>query len=86
MTPRAGTGTGRRVVYSAARSLTVEPAGTTPPPSGQVRIDVAYTGICGTDPHIFHGDMDARVKPPGVLGHEMSGIGDPLAPLERRKT
>jgi (R,R)-butanediol dehydrogenase / meso-butanediol dehydrogenase / diacetyl reductase len=64
---------GRRVVYSAARSLAVEPAGTTPPPSGHVRIDVAYTGICGTDLHIFHGDMDARVKPPCVLGHEMSG-------------
>ncbi|MFD2415156.1 zinc-dependent alcohol dehydrogenase [Amycolatopsis pigmentata] len=64
---------GRRVVYSAARTLTVEPAGTTPPPPGHVRIDVAYTGICGTDLHIFHGDMDARVGPPGVIGHEMSG-------------
>ncbi|WP_246017340.1 alcohol dehydrogenase catalytic domain-containing protein [Micromonospora pisi] len=31
------------------------------PAPGEVRIAVAYTGICGTDLHIYHGDMDARV-------------------------
>jgi 2-desacetyl-2-hydroxyethyl bacteriochlorophyllide A dehydrogenase len=36
-------------------------------------LDVAYTGICGTDLHIFHGTMDKRVAVPAVLGHEMSG-------------
>jgi (R,R)-butanediol dehydrogenase / meso-butanediol dehydrogenase / diacetyl reductase len=66
-------GTTRQVVYREARTLAVEhaePASTLP---GHVRIDVAYTGICGTDLHIFHGDMDGRVNPPCVLGHEMSG-------------
>jgi 2-desacetyl-2-hydroxyethyl bacteriochlorophyllide A dehydrogenase len=43
------------------------------PGPGQVRIAVAYTGICGTDLHIYHGDMDQRVTQPAVLGHEMSG-------------
>jgi 2-desacetyl-2-hydroxyethyl bacteriochlorophyllide A dehydrogenase len=38
-----------------------------------VEIAPAYVGICGTDLHIFHGDMDARVSAPAVLGHEMSG-------------
>jgi 2-desacetyl-2-hydroxyethyl bacteriochlorophyllide A dehydrogenase len=38
-----------------------------------VEIAPAYVGICGTDLHIFHGDMDARVAAPAVLGHEMSG-------------
>ena len=38
-----------------------------------VAVAVAYTGICGTDLHIFHGDMDARVPKPLVPGHEMSG-------------
>jgi (R,R)-butanediol dehydrogenase / meso-butanediol dehydrogenase / diacetyl reductase len=41
---------------------------------GQVQIEVAYTGICGTDLHILHGDMDGRVKVPAIVGHEMSGI------------
>jgi len=43
------------------------------PGPGEVAIDVAYTGICGTDLHILHGAMDARVTLPAVLGHEMSG-------------
>ncbi len=43
------------------------------PAPGEVELAVAYTGICGTDLHIFHGAMDARVTVPAVLGHEMSG-------------
>jgi (R,R)-butanediol dehydrogenase / meso-butanediol dehydrogenase / diacetyl reductase len=43
------------------------------PARGQVRLDVAYVGICGTDLHIKHGAMDARVALPAVIGHEMSG-------------
>ena len=44
-----------------------------PPGAGEVQIEVAYTGICGTDLHIYHGLMDGRVDPPVVIGHEMSG-------------
>ena len=44
------------------------------------QVQVAYTGICGTDLHIVHGAMDARVSLPAVLGHEMAGrvaaVGD----------
>ncbi len=61
------------VVYSGARTLRLEPVMPVPPGPGHLRIDVAYTGICGTDLHIYHGDMDGRVQPPGVIGHEMSG-------------
>jgi (R,R)-butanediol dehydrogenase/meso-butanediol dehydrogenase/diacetyl reductase len=66
--------TAQRVLYTAPRTLALDTVdGTTAPPPGHVAIDVAYTGICGTDLHIFHGAMDARVGPPGVVGHEMSG-------------
>ncbi|MCX2748743.1 alcohol dehydrogenase catalytic domain-containing protein [Arthrobacter sp. MI7-26] len=41
--------------------------------SGEVRVAVAYVGICGTDLHIFHGDMDSRVTKPATIGHEVSG-------------
>ena len=44
------------------------------PSQGEVELEVAYTGICGTDLHIVHGAMDARVATPAVLGHEMSGV------------
>ncbi|MFF7446013.1 MULTISPECIES: alcohol dehydrogenase catalytic domain-containing protein [unclassified Streptomyces] len=61
------------VRYLAARTLDTAPAENLPPGPGQVEIAPAYVGICGTDLHIFHGDMDARVTAPAVLGHEMSG-------------
>jgi (R,R)-butanediol dehydrogenase / meso-butanediol dehydrogenase / diacetyl reductase len=43
------------------------------PGAGEVRLEVAYCGICGTDLHIAHGAMDHRVTVPQVIGHEMSG-------------
>ncbi|ACU73810.1 Alcohol dehydrogenase GroES domain protein [Catenulispora acidiphila DSM 44928] len=61
------------VRYTAARTLTTGPAAPVPPGPGQVELAPAYVGICGTDLHIFHGDMDGRVKAPAVIGHEMSG-------------
>ena len=68
------------VVYAGPRRLRIELAHPAPPGPGHARIDVAYTGICGTDLHIYHGDMDGRVRPPQVMGHEMSGriaeVGD----------
>ncbi|MGW1030419.1 zinc-dependent alcohol dehydrogenase [Streptomyces sp. NPDC002577] len=61
------------VRYTAARTLDTAPAETSAPGPGEVELAPAYVGICGTDLHIFHGDMDARVHGPAVLGHEMSG-------------
>jgi (R,R)-butanediol dehydrogenase / meso-butanediol dehydrogenase / diacetyl reductase len=50
------------------------------PEPGEVQLDVAYVGICGTDLHIKHGAMDGRVAIPAVIGHEMAGtvaaVGD----------
>ncbi|MEU8183179.1 alcohol dehydrogenase catalytic domain-containing protein [Micromonospora sp. NPDC049044] len=63
----------KAVVYRGARDLGIEDREPVPPGPGQVRIEVAYTGICGTDLHIYHGDMDARVGDSAIIGHEMSG-------------
>ena len=48
------------------------------PTKGEVRIKVAYVGVCGTDVHIYHGMMDKRVNIPETIGHEMSGVIDAL--------
>ncbi|WP_181806716.1 zinc-dependent alcohol dehydrogenase [Streptomyces shenzhenensis] len=61
------------VRYTAARTLDTARVENPPPGPGEVELAPAYVGICGTDLHIFHGDMDARVTTPAVLGHEMSG-------------
>jgi 2-desacetyl-2-hydroxyethyl bacteriochlorophyllide A dehydrogenase len=56
------------------------------PGPGQVQIEVAYVGICGTDLHIKHGHMDNRVSIPSPIGHEMSGViaavGDGVVDLD----
>jgi L-iditol 2-dehydrogenase len=47
-----------------------------PEPKGsQVKIRVAWCGLCGTDIHKFQGKNGASpVVPPVILGHEVSGI------------
>lgn len=48
------------------------------PGPGEVLIEVAAAGICGTDLHIFHGEYEATY--PLIPGHEFSGtvaaVGD----------
>jgi (R,R)-butanediol dehydrogenase / meso-butanediol dehydrogenase / diacetyl reductase len=69
--------------YVGDRRMAVAESPPVRPGPTDVRIDVAYTGICGTDLHILHGAMDSRVSRPAVLGHEMSGrvaeIGDAVS-------
>ena len=39
---------------------------------GQVKIEVRFCGVCGTDLHVLHDTF--RNYPPVILGHEFSGI------------
>jgi D-arabinose 1-dehydrogenase-like Zn-dependent alcohol dehydrogenase len=77
--------------YAGDRTISIDTAEPHPPGPGEVQVRVAYTGLCGTDLHIVHGDMDSRVRNPLVFGHETSGtvaaigagvqgwsVGDPL--------
>ncbi|MBV8562745.1 MAG: alcohol dehydrogenase catalytic domain-containing protein [Actinobacteria bacterium] len=68
------------VYYEGGGTFTVGSSEPVPPGPGEVRLDVAYCGVCGTDLHIAHGAMDQRVPTPMVIGHEMSGtvaeVGD----------
>jgi (R,R)-butanediol dehydrogenase/meso-butanediol dehydrogenase/diacetyl reductase len=61
------------VRYIGPRTLATGPAVNPEPGPAEVELAPAFVGICGTDLHIFHGSMDARVKAPAVLGHEMAG-------------
>ncbi len=60
--------------YRGGKSFAVEQAQATDPGPGEAAIRVAYCGICGTDMHVYHGNMDARVGLNRVIGHEMSGV------------
>jgi 2-desacetyl-2-hydroxyethyl bacteriochlorophyllide A dehydrogenase len=61
--------------YSKSDVRVTEVADRTPTPGpGEVVLQVAYVGLCGTDLHLVHGNMDHRVSAPQVFGHEMSGV------------
>ncbi|NLF12656.1 MAG: alcohol dehydrogenase catalytic domain-containing protein [Anaerolineaceae bacterium] len=36
-------------------------------------VEVKYCGICGSEPHMYHGQLTLLARPPVVLGHEWSG-------------
>ena len=58
--------------YEGNRTIRHGPGAVVEPASGEVQLKISHCGICGTDLHIYHGAMDARVQMPLVMGHEMS--------------
>jgi len=66
--------------YEGNKTFSVGESRPQAPGPGEVKLKVAYAGICGTDNHIYLGHMDKRLRLPQVIGHEMSGeiveIGD----------
>ena len=59
--------------YTGNKTFSLENTQPIPPADGDVQVEVAFCGICGTDMHVYHGNMDARVGLNRVIGHEMSG-------------
>jgi L-iditol 2-dehydrogenase len=44
------------------------------PQEGQVKIEIKAAGICGSDLHIYHDDINFFIRTPVVVGHEFSGV------------
>ncbi|MDO5552659.1 MAG: alcohol dehydrogenase catalytic domain-containing protein [Planctomycetia bacterium] len=63
----------KSAIYTGKEKMEIRDAAPVAPNDDEVRLVVAWCGICGTDLHIFHGRMDKRVAIPQVIGHEMSG-------------
>ncbi len=65
-----------------AAALVDRPA---PPEGDEVRLRVEAAGICGTDLLIYKwGAFAQRMRPPTILGHEVSGIVLETGPAVRR--
>ncbi len=62
----------KAALYQGHQKFSIAEGTSEPVPEGYVKLKVAYCGVCGTDVHIYHGKMDARVKIPQVIGHEVS--------------
>ena len=65
----------KAAVYFGRHDLRVTDVDQGPIADNQVRVNVKYCGVCGTDIHIYEGEGgSAAVIPPIVIGHEFSGI------------
>jgi L-idonate 5-dehydrogenase len=72
----------KAIVIHAAKDLRIEAQAAETPGPGQVQIELAMGGICGSDLHYFnHGGIGTiRLREPMVLGHEVSGHVSALGP------
>lgn len=66
------------VVYEAGKPMEIVELELEKPREGQVLIRYLFAGLCHSDVHIAHGDMQARL--PMVLGHEGAGIIEEVGP------
>jgi len=63
-------------VCHGKKDLRVEPVEDRPLAADEVRVGVAFGGICGSDLHYYHRGAvgDFAVREPMTLGHEVSGV------------
>jgi alcohol dehydrogenase (nicotinoprotein) len=66
------------VVYETGKPIEIEELELDGPKEGEVLIRYTHAGLCHSDVHIAHGDLEARL--PMVLGHEGAGIIEEVGP------
>lgn len=65
----------KAAVYFGRHDLRVTDVDELPAGDNQVKVNVKYCGVCGTDIHIYEGEGGSMtVVPPLTIGHEFSGI------------
>lgn len=66
------------VVYEPGKPLEIEELSLDGPGPGEVLIRYTHAGLCHSDIHVAHGDLEAYL--PMVLGHEGAGIIEDVGP------
>ena len=78
----------RAIVAHAAKDLRIEELAFLSSGSEDIRVRIAFGGICGSDLHYYHhgGFGAVRLREPMILGHEIAGVVEALgAQCERVK-
>ena len=66
------------VVVEAGKPIEIEELDLDGPQEGEVLIRYTHAGLCHSDIHVAHGDLEARL--PMVLGHEGAGVVEEIGP------
>ena len=69
---------GRRRRTKPGKPIEIEELDLDGPKEGEVLIRYTHAGLCHSDVHVAHGDLEARL--PMVLGHEGAGIIEEVGP------
>ena len=64
----------KAAVYEGQHTLNLHECKPRSPGSHEVRLEIAYCGICGSDLHILEGTEDKRMHLPSIIGHECSAV------------
>lgn len=64
----------KAAVLHGARDIRVDDVPEPKLSPGEVLVRSAFTGLCGTDLHIYRGEFANRVRYPAVQGHEFGGV------------
>ena len=65
----------KAAVYFGRHDLRVLDVKEEPAGDNQVKVNIKFCGVCGTDIHIYEGEGgSAAVVPPLIIGHEFSGV------------
>lgn len=70
----------KAAVYEGNHRISVKEGKMVKPGKGQVRLEIAYCGICGSDLHVWGGTEDYRMQIPSIIGHECSAIVAEVGP------
>jgi L-iditol 2-dehydrogenase len=65
----------RALIFESKKDVKVKEIPVRKPGDDEIVINIKACGVCGTDVHTYEGDdTSAKVVPPVVLGHELSGV------------
>lgn len=69
----------KAAIFNGAGKIEIQEIDVPEPGKGEVLLKVGGCGVCGTDAHIYTGDIDNAV-PPVILGHEITGTVERTGP------
>ena len=70
----------KAAIFQREKHIEIQELPDPKPARDEVLVRVVACGVCGTDVHIYAGQLKQGIKPPVVLGHEIAGVVETVGP------